>query len=203
MSRKAQRNQPYGSLQSLPVPTHKWRDLSMDFVTRLPKSKDWRGVEYDSILVIVDRFTKMVHYESVLTTLDAEKLAEVLIEAVIKYHGSPDSIVTDRGSLFTSKFWASLCYCLNVKHWLSTAFHLQTNGKTKRQNSTTEAYLRAYYRFEQDNLVRWLAMVESPNCFTPLARLATTGESNHLADTRAINFYSPRYGKNLAENWSC
>lgn len=115
LSRKAQRNQPYGSLQSLPVPTHKWRDLSMDFVTRLPKSKDWRGVEYDSILVIVDRFTKMVHYESVLTTLDAEKLAEVLIEAVIKYHGSPDSIVTDRGSLFTSKFWASLCYCLNVK----------------------------------------------------------------------------------------
>ena len=54
MSCKAQRHKAYGNLQTLPIPTHKWKDLSMDFVTGLPKSKDWRGVEYDSILVIVD-----------------------------------------------------------------------------------------------------------------------------------------------------
>ena len=65
----------------------------------------------------------MVHYEPVLTTLDAEQLAEVLIEAIFKYHGLPDSIITDRGSLFTSKFWSSLCYYLNVKRRLKTAFH--------------------------------------------------------------------------------
>ncbi len=120
----------------------------MDFVTGLSKSKDWRGIEYDSIFVIVDRLTKMIHYKLVLTTIDARQPAEVLIEAVIKYHGLPDSIGTDQGSLFTSKFWSSLCYYLNFKRRLSTAFHPQRDGQTKRQNSTTEAYLQAYYRFE-------------------------------------------------------
>ncbi len=71
----------------------------MDLVTGLLKSKDWRKVEYDSILLIVDRLTKMIHYERVLINLDVEQLAEV------KYHGLPDSIITDRGSLFTSTFW--------------------------------------------------------------------------------------------------
>ena len=103
----------------------------MDFVIGLLKSKNWQGVEYDSILVIVDRLTKMVHYEPVLTTLDAEQFAEVFIEAVIKYHGLLDSIVTDRESLFTSKFSSSLCYYLNVKRQLSTAFHPQTDGQTE------------------------------------------------------------------------
>ncbi len=79
MSIKAQRRKPYGSMQALPVPLYEWNDFSMDFVTRLPKSKNWRGVENDVILIIVDRFTKMVHYEPVLTALDAEQLAEVLI----------------------------------------------------------------------------------------------------------------------------
>ena len=141
MSCKAQKHKPYGSLQSLPVPTHKWKDLSMDFVIGLPMSKDWRGVEYDSILVIVDPLTKMIHYEPVLATLDAEQRAKVSIEAVIKYHGLPDSIVTNRGPLFISKFWPSLCYYLNVERRLSTAFHPQTDGHTKRQNSTMETYL--------------------------------------------------------------
>ena len=151
MSSKAQKHKPYSSLQSLPVATHKWKDLNMDFVTKLPKSKDWRRVEYDSIFVIVNRLTKMVHYKLVLTTLDAEQLAGELIEIVIKYHGLPDSIVTDQGSLFTSKFWSSLCYCLNVKRRLSTTFYLQTDGQTKRQNNTMEAFLQAYCWFEHYN----------------------------------------------------
>lgn len=104
MSNKAQRHKPYGSLQSLPIPTDKWKHLSMDFVMGLPKSKDWREVEYDSIFVIIDRLTKMVYNKPVFTILDTEQLAEVLIEAVIRYHGLLDCIITNRGSLFTSKF---------------------------------------------------------------------------------------------------
>ena len=83
----------------------------------------------------------MVHYEPVLTTLTADQLAGVLIEAVIKYYGLPDSIVTDRGLLFTSKFDSSFCDYFNVKRLLSTAFYSQNDGQTERQNSTLEVYL--------------------------------------------------------------
>ena len=185
MSLKSKRQKPYGCLQSLPVSSHKWKDLSMDFVTGLPKSKDWRGVKYDSILVIFDRLTKMVHYEPLLTTLDTNQLAKILIEMVIKYHGLPESIVTDRGSLFTSKFWSSLCYYLNDKRRLSTAFHPQTNGQTKRQNGTMKAYLRAYYRFEQDEWVRWLAMAE-------FAYNNSGQASTMMSPSKALLGYHPR-----------
>ena len=67
----------------------------MDFVIGLSKSKDWRGIEYDSIFVIVDQLIKMVYYEPILIILDAEQLAEVLIKIVIKYHSLPDPIITD------------------------------------------------------------------------------------------------------------
>ena len=113
----------------------------MDFVTGLPLSSDWKGDSYDSILVIVNRLTKMVHYEPVKVTIDAPGLAEVIIDVVVRHHGLPDSIVTNRGSLFTSKFWLSLCYFLGIKRKLSTAFYPQTNGQTKRQNNTIEVYL--------------------------------------------------------------
>ena len=128
LASKAVRHKPYDDLQSLPVPTHWWKDLSMDFVTGLPISADWKGDSYDSILVIVDRLTKMVHYEPVKITIDAPGLAEVIIDVVVCHHGLPDSIVTDRGSLFTLKFWSSLCYFLGIKRRLSTAFHPQTDS---------------------------------------------------------------------------
>ena len=160
LASKTVRHKPYGGLQFLPVPTHRWKDLSMDFVTGLPLSADWKGNNYDSILVIVDQLTKMVHYEPVKVTIDAPGLAEVIIDVVVRHHGLPDSIVTDRGSLFTSKFWSSLCYFLGVKRRLSTAFYPQTDGQTERQNSTMEAYLQAFVNFEQNDWARFLLMAE-------------------------------------------
>ena len=115
---------------------------------------------YDSILVIVDRLTKMVHYEPVKITINAPGLTEVIIDVVVRHHGLPDSIVTDRGSLFTSKFWSSLCYFLGIKRRLSTAFHPQTDGQTKRQNSIMEAYLKAFVNFEQNDWAKLLPMAE-------------------------------------------
>ena len=148
LTSKAIRHKPYGDLQSLLVPTHRWKDLSMNFVTGLPLSADWKGDSYDLILVIVDRLTKMVYYEPVKVIIDAPGPAEVIIDVVVQHHGLPDSIVTNKGSLFTSKFWSSLCYFLGIKRRLSTAFHPQTDGQTKRQNSTIEAYLRAFVNFK-------------------------------------------------------
>ena len=132
----------------------------MDFVMGLPISTDWKGDNYDSILVIVDRLTKMVHYKPVKVTIDAPGLAEVIIDIVVRHHGLPDSIVTDWGSLFTSKFWSSLCYFLGIKRRLSTTFHPQTNGQTERQNSTMKAYFRAFVNFEQNNWARLLPMAK-------------------------------------------
>ena len=157
---KAVRHKPYGNLQSLPVPTHWWKDLLIDFVNGLPISTDWKGDSYNSILVIVDRLTKMVHYEPVKLTIDASGLAGVIIDVVMSYHGLPNSIMTDRVFLFTSKFWSLLCYFLDIKRRLFTAFYLQTDGQTERQNSTIEAYLRAFVNFKQNVWARLLSIAE-------------------------------------------
>ena len=83
LASKAVRHKPYGNLQSLLVPTHRWKDLSIDFVSGLPISTDWKGDNYNSILVIVDRLTKMVHYKPVKIAIDASGLAEIIINVVV------------------------------------------------------------------------------------------------------------------------
>ena len=95
----------------------------MDFLTGLPQSTVWRGNGYDSILVIVNWLTKMVQYESVQITITAPTLAKVILNVVVRYHSLPKSIVSDRGLVFSSKFWSSLCYFLSIKWRLSTTFY--------------------------------------------------------------------------------
>ena len=151
LASKAICHKPYGDLQSLLISTHHWKDLSMHFVISLPLFPDWKGNSYDSILVIVDRLTKMVHYELVKVTIDAPGLAEVIIDVVVRHHGLPDSIISDQRAIFTSKFWSLLCYFLSIKRRLSTTFHSQTDGQTKRHNIIMEAYLRAFVNFKQND----------------------------------------------------
>ena len=153
---KLVRHKPYGDLQSLPIPIHCWKNLLIDFVTGLPR----KGDSYDSILVIVNRLTKMVYYEPVKVIIDAPGLFKVIIDVVVRHYGLSDLIVNDRRSLFISKFWSSLCYFLGIKRRLFTAFHPQTNGQTERQNSTIEAYLQAFVNIEQNNWARLLLMAE-------------------------------------------
>ena len=125
---KAVRHEPYGDLQSLPIPTHHWKDLLIDFVPDLPILTDWKRDSYDSIFVIVDRLTKMLYYEPIMVIIDAPGLAEIIIDVVVRHHGLLDSIVTNRGSFFILKFRSSLCYFLGIKRRPSTVFHLQTDG---------------------------------------------------------------------------
>ena len=150
----------YDYLQSLPVSTHWWKDLLINFVTGLPISTDWKRDSYDSILVIVDRLTKMVHYKPVKITIHAPGLAEVIINVIICHHGLLNSIVTDISFLFTSKFWSLLCFFLGIKYPLSTAFCPHTNGQTEQQTSIMEAYLRAFVNFKQNDWARLLPMAE-------------------------------------------
>ncbi len=102
----------------------------------------------------------MVQYEPVKVTIDAPGLAEVIIDVIVRHHGLPDSIVSDRGSVFTLKFWSSLCYFPGIKRRLSTGLHPRIDGQTERQNSTMEAYLRAFVNYEQDDRARLLPMAE-------------------------------------------
>ena len=129
---KAVRHKPYSDFQSLPIPTHRWKDLSMDFVTGLPILTNWKKDSYDSILVIIDRLTKIIHYKPVKITIDASGLVKVIIDVVVRHHGLLDLIVTDRVSLFTFKFWSSLCYFFGIKRWLSITFHLQIDGQIEQ-----------------------------------------------------------------------
>ena len=102
----------------------------------------------------------MVHYKPIKVTIDAPGLAEVILDVVVWHHSLPNLIVSNRGSLFTSKFWLSLCYFLGIKRRLSTAFYLQTNGQTKRQNSIMKAYFWTFVNFEQNDWARLLPMME-------------------------------------------
>ena len=122
---KAIQHKLYRDFQSLPVPTLRLKDLSMDFVTGLSILANLKSDSYDSILIIVNRLTKIVHYKPMKVTIDAFGLAEIILDVVVRHHGISDSIITDRSLLFTSKFWSSLCYFLDIKQKLSIALHPQ------------------------------------------------------------------------------
>lgn len=93
----------------------------------------------------------MVEYKPVKVTIDAFRLAKVILDVVVRHLSLSDSIMIDRGSLFTSTFWSLLCYFLGIKWRLSTTLHPQTDSLTEHQNSTIEAYLQAFVNFEQND----------------------------------------------------
>jgi len=155
----APRHRPYGLLNTLPIPSGPWQDVTMDFITELPYSK-YQGQVYDSILVIVDRLTKMAHYIPAKSDWKAHDLAQVWLREVIRLHGTPRSIISDRGPVMNSKYWDSFCHYLSTQRVLSSAFHPQTDGQTERQNQTLEQYLRCYCCLEQDDWTTWLPIAE-------------------------------------------
>jgi hypothetical protein len=128
-----------GPLQSLPIPTWKWEDISMDFIVGLPKTA--KG--FDSIWVIIDRLTKIAHFLPVKTKYPMVTYAELYIARILSLHGVPETIVSDRGPQFVSKFWEKLHKSLGTKLLHSSAYHPQTSGQTERVNQILEDMLRA------------------------------------------------------------
>ena len=120
----------------------------MDFITDLPLSKAG-GTVYDAILVVVDRYSKMSVYIPTTKRCTSVELADLLVKHVVCRFGVPCGILTDRGTVFTSEYWAEFCCAARVDRKLSTAFHPQTDGQTKRQNQTLEQYLRCFCVDEQ------------------------------------------------------
>jgi len=198
---KARTHRPYGLLAALPQPQQPWEEISMDMVTGLPPSIDpISGKTCNTILVIVDRFSKYALYIPTTTKLTSSGLAELLFHHVIRTYGIPQGIVSDRGSIFTSNFWKELCHQLAVKRRLSTAFHPQTDGQTERQNQRLEHYLRTFCTFNQSDWAQRLSLAQftynnswhSTICKEPahllmgyLPRAPTDPPKNHLARTPA------------------
>lgn len=134
---KSSNQSPPGFLQPLPVPSRPWSDISLDFVTGLPPSKN-----NTVILTIVDRFSKAVHYVPLPKLPSSLETAQLLITHVFRIHGIPSTIVSDRGPQFTSQVWKAFCGALGAKVNLSSGFHPQTNGQTERLNQELEVALR-------------------------------------------------------------
>ncbi|MBW0572542.1 hypothetical protein O181_112257 [Austropuccinia psidii MF-1] len=108
----------------------------MDFLTQLPLSNS-----FDSILVIVDRFSKMAVFLPTMSSITSFNLAHLFIKNIFSKHGLPSSIVSDRGSLFVSCFWDNLCQQLKISRDVSTAYHPETDGQKERVNQILEQYL--------------------------------------------------------------
>ncbi|KAL4016339.1 hypothetical protein IC575_023987 [Cucumis melo] len=136
---KAPRQHPAGLLQPLSVPGWKWESVSMDFITGLPKTL--RG--YTVIWVVVDRLTKSAHFVPGKSTYTASKWGQLYMTEIVRLHGVPVSIISDRDARFTSKFWKGLQLALGTRLDFSTAFHPQTDGQTERLNQILEDMLRA------------------------------------------------------------
>jgi hypothetical protein len=153
------RHRPYGPLAPLPPPTYPWEEVTMDFITELPPSKI-NGVVYDAILVVVCRLTKMAHYIPARGDWDGVDLAQAWIREIIRLHGIPKRVISDRGPLMKAKYWDTFQHYLSARRVLSSAFHPQTDGQTERQNQTLEQYLRCYCSLEQDDWALWIAIGE-------------------------------------------
>ncbi|GKC05457.1 putative reverse transcriptase domain-containing protein [Tanacetum coccineum] len=136
---KAEHQRPSGLLVQPDIPQWKWDNITMDFVTKLPKSSQG----YDTIWVIVDRLTKSAIFVPMRETDPMDKLARMYLKEVVTRHGIPLSIICDRDPRFASNFWRSLQNALGTSLDMSTAYHPQTNGKSERTIQTLEDMLRA------------------------------------------------------------
>jgi len=135
-----------------------WTAISMDFIVGLSKSDG-----YTKIWVIVDRFSKMAHFIVLRTEEHIKELALKFIKEIWRLYRLPESIVSDRDTRFTSKFWTSLMQLLQVKLNHSTSFHPESDGRTQRVKETLEQYLRSNCSYQQDDWVSLLPFVEHAN----------------------------------------
>jgi hypothetical protein len=146
---------PAGLLQPLSIPDGAWQDVSMDFVEGLPSSD-----HYNAIVVVVDRLTKYAHFVPIKHPYTAQGIARVFLDNIVKLHGLPRAIITDRDPIFFSTFWKELFRLYTVKLSLTTAYHPQTDGQTERVNQCLEMYLRCAIHDSPKQWKNWLPLAE-------------------------------------------
>ena len=125
---KAEHQRPHGKVHMLPIPMWKWKEIAMEFITKLPRMA--RGV--DTIWVIVYKLTKSAHFIPISESISAKKLAEIYLWEVVARHGVPVLVVSDRDIWFTSRFWPKFHEELGTQLHFSTTSHPQTDGQSER-----------------------------------------------------------------------
>ncbi|GKA21670.1 reverse transcriptase domain-containing protein [Tanacetum coccineum] len=136
---KAEHQRPLGLLQQPEISEWKWNKITMDLITKLPRSRSG----HDAIWVIVDRLTKSAHFLAIREDFSTKKLERLYIDEIVARHGVLVSIISDRDGQFTSHFWHLVQKALGTRLDLSTAYHPQTDGQSKRMIQTLEDMLRA------------------------------------------------------------
>jgi hypothetical protein len=127
----------------------------MDFIQGLPTSEG-----YNSILVVVDRYTKYAHFIPLKHPFTAHTVARAVLDNVVKLHGFPRSIVSDRDRVFTSAFWKEIFSLFDTTLLLSSAYHPQTDGQSERVNQCLEMYLRCAIHESPKRWKAWLSLAE-------------------------------------------
>ncbi|GJY29462.1 putative reverse transcriptase domain-containing protein [Tanacetum coccineum] len=136
---KAEHQRPSGLLVQPAIPEWKWDNITMDFITKLPRSSQG----FDTIWVIVDRLTKSAHFLPIRENDPLDKLARLYLNRIVARHGIPVSIICDRDGRFTSNFWRSFQKALGTDISMSTAYHPETDGQSERTIQTLKDMLRA------------------------------------------------------------
>ena len=144
-----------GLLSPLDIPKKKWYDISLDFVEGLPKSKG-----KNVILVVVDRLTKYAHFIPLAHPYTVITVANLLMDNIIKLHGPPSSIVSDKDRIFTSTLWKEIFSSLDTTLNYSSAHHPESDGQTERVNQCLEQYLRCMAFQEPKKWAEWLPTAE-------------------------------------------
>ncbi|GKE63542.1 putative reverse transcriptase domain-containing protein, partial [Tanacetum coccineum] len=121
----AENQRPSGLLQQPEIPIWKWKGIAMDFVIKLPRTSSG----HDTIWVIMNRLTKSAHFLPIREDYKMDRLARLYLNKIIARHGVPISIISDRDSHFTSRFWQSIQEALGTRLDISTTYHPQTDGK--------------------------------------------------------------------------
>ncbi|MBW0488016.1 hypothetical protein O181_027731 [Austropuccinia psidii MF-1] len=130
----------------------------MDFITQLPLSNP-----FVSIMVIAGRFSKMSVFIPTMSSITSLELAHLSIHNIFSNHGLPSRVVSDRGSIFVLSFWTNLCQQIKISRDLSTAYHPETDGQTKRVSQILERYLWMYFSCQQDVWNTLLPLAEFAN----------------------------------------